>query len=460
MITLESFFEEENLRRKQIKAIKAVNEKRNIFLTGKAGTGKSHVVKAIKKYLGNKVVLTASTGVAATNIGGTTTHSFLRLGRMTVHPEIIIKELRKYKKEAFDSIKNTQVLLVDEISMFSSKELYFIDYVLRQVKSNELPFGGTQIILVGDLLQLPFVDRLDDRDVSGIPKAPIYNSDLWKSLKLTPIFLDEVIRQDDLVFLDHLEKIRYGEYSSAFMNVVNNQYCTESELKKLDLNALTLVSSNREVDLINFQNYEKLKGTEHTYKWFIKKGDEIAIRTCGTMDRVEKELKLKVGSKIILNYNVSIETGLVNGTTGKIVEIKNGYPIIEYIFRGESKRSEITPIDFQEHRFNPASQSLELELCVSQLPISLAYAVTVNRSQGLSLNSVIIDLGDYASTVPGQVYTAISRCRKMETLYFKRFPSRRINPKTNTHFAVDLKAIQFLNQIEQQCNQEDTIFNI
>jgi ATP-dependent DNA helicase PIF1 len=184
------------LNERQQKFLHLANLKKNIFLFGKAGTGKSHVIKALKEFMGSKLAITASTGVAALNIQGSTFHSFLGVGKMNAPINYTVAQMLK-NPETVDNLKRMQCLLIDEISMFSNKPFFYLDHSLRKVKNDSRICGGVQIIVVGDYMQLPYVnnEKAAHFDKSGIIQEPAYNCTVWNELKFEPVALTEIMRQ-------------------------------------------------------------------------------------------------------------------------------------------------------------------------------------------------------------------------------------------------------------------------
>jgi len=436
------------LNEEQSNVLDCVNLKRNIFLTGSAGTGKSRVVGALKELLRDNLAVTATTGVAALNIEGITFHSYTGLGLMKMPWKQTVEKLSK-NEEIKKRLLSITTLLIDEISMFSSKELVFLNHLLKSIKKTTRSFGGLQIILVGDFLQLPYVDKEDGTDHSGIEKSPLFLHNIWKELDLKVCYLSKIIRQSNQEDIKILNEIRVGEFSSKFYNsYLAPNKITSSQFNSCD-NIITITDTNQKANDINSEKYNKLKGQEYIYTWEILQGTESLVRGKyrSTFERVKDILKLKVGAEIIVDYNINQQLGLVNGTRGRVIKFTNGMPTIQYSKNSEILEHTFYPHEFKEWQWNHSTNSQECVVNVKQLPISLSYAITVNRSQGLSFTESILDLNDYSKFHKGKIYTAISRCTDLSKVYYLSFPSR-LKQSNGKYFNVDEDALSLLNSFK------------
>ncbi len=446
---LEELIRSYSLNENQSKFLHMVNQKKNVFLFGKAGTGKSHVVKALKEFMGSRLAVTASTGIAALNINGTTFHRFLGVDKMVNPIDFTIYQILK-NREMVERLNSIQCLLIDEISMFSNKPFIYLDSVLRKVRNDNRLCGGLQIILVGDYMQLPYVDNAKkiQFDKSGIIQSPAYKSEIWKELNLTPVCLNEIMRQKgDNSFINDLNYARDGFYSPSLYEKRSSKIIKPEIYNSGNFDHVIITSENAVVDKINEFKYSQIQGKEYTYLANIVKGDINQKISWGEFDRVKSEVKLKIGTQVIVEQNIDLEKGLVNGTKGVIVDFINDMPVMKY---NGNEIHVFESFDFKVKHYNDQLKKTEEVLHLKQIPLSLSYAITVNRSQGLTFDKVIINVGYEGLFHKGKIYTALSRCKSYDGLLFMNFPNRKKNDQ-GTHFAVDLEAQEFLKEQEEIC---------
>ena len=447
---LNEIISKHNLNEKQSKFLNLANQKKNIFLFGKAGTGKSHAVKALKEFMGVKLAITASTGIAALNINGVTLHSYIGVGKMLSPIDYTIKQIFK-NQELFEKIQRIQCILIDEISMFSNKPFIYLDAVLRKVKNDNRVCGGVQIIAVGDYMQLPYVDNVKQNqfDKSGIFQSPAYKSEIWQNLDFQPVCLNEIMRQKgDNTFIEDLNYARNGLYSPSLYANREKRALSQEKYDKSNLDHIIITSENATVNKINEFKYNQIGGKEFTYLAHVIKGDRNAEYACGQFERVKPEIRLKIGTQVIVEQNINIDKGLVNGTKGVIVDFNNEMPLMKY---GKDELHCFEPYDFKIRHYSESLKKNEEVLHLKQLPLSLSYAITVNRSQGLTFDNVIVNIGNEGLFHKGKIYTAISRCKSYNGLLFMNFPNRKKN-NNGYHFEIDSEAKEFLEEQEQLCN--------
>lgn len=389
----------------------------SVFLTGKAGTGKStflrHITAAIKK----KYVVLAPTGIAAVNVGGQTLHSFFKIPLKPLlpdDPDFAVTRLRarlKYSKSTINLIKELDLIIIDEISMVRADIIDFIDRVLRVYTGNmRLPFGGKQMLFVGDIFQLEPVVTANDRDVLSHAYTAFYffNARVFSEMTLVPIELNKVYRQEDSDFINLLDNIRMGRPSQADLTLLNSRY-NPLAAQEQDGHDFTMTIATRRdmVDAINDRHLQRLPAPSVIFKGIIENDfPENALPT-------DLNLELKVGAQVVFIKN-DPERRWVNGTIAVIERCQPG----EVTVRTEDgEEHDVEPERWAnvKYIYNERTHRVdEIELgAFSQYPLRLAWAMTIHKSQGLTFGRVIIDIGRGAFA-GGQTYVALSRCRSLE----------------------------------------------
>jgi len=383
---------------KQLEALEIVKSKRNLFLTGSAGTGKSFTIREIVRYLENMNInygLTALTGCAAVLINGQTIHSFLGLG-ISRDLKTIIKNLEKFKKQ-LAIIKDLQTLIIDEVSMMDNQLLELINNLLKYIKHNSIVFGGIQVILVGDFHQLPPIEN-----------DYCFTSPIWNDLGLSSIILTDIIRQkDDDDLKKILEEIRNEKLSESSLEILKSLVITDTKYKEDEIKPTRLYPINTNVDKINAYEYKKL----------LKKNDnnEILYKARTNTKEIIKDIDkydiyLTLNTQIMIIRNISFENKLVNGTRGIVIEMKEMSVIIK---DNDGRLHEIT-------YYNDMNINGKKNTGISFMPLKLAYAISIHKAQGASIDNLEIDLGEDIF-ISGQLYTALSRSTNIKNLKLINF---------------------------------------
>jgi ATP-dependent DNA helicase PIF1 len=394
------------MNEKQLEAFNIVKNKENLFLSGSAGTGKSFTIKNIVDYLEYNNInygLTALTGCAASLINGQTIHSFLLLG-IDKSLKDIYNDLSKKYIPKFKLLKSLNTLIIDEISMMSNELLELIDTLFKLIKSNNLPFGGIQVVMVGDFHQLP-----------PIKGNYCFTSPIWDALNMHNIILTDLIRQkDDLILQEILEELRIGKISDKTFETLKSLNKTKFAG---DIKPTKLFPVNANVDKINIKEFQKLvkinDGNTTTYK----ASSKYKIDNIETFD-----ICLTLNAQIMVIRNISVENHLVNGTRGIVIGLLDNCVIIKDINNNIHNINYYT--DINKNKKNN----------VSFMPLKLAYAISIHKSQGASIDCLELDLGNDIF-VSGQTYTALSRATNINNIKI-------INIEKNSFF-VNKKIIEF-----------------
>ncbi|HSW57196.1 MAG TPA: AAA family ATPase [Dehalococcoidales bacterium] len=419
------------------------NSRQSIFITGRAGTGKSTLLGYFRRNTKKKVVVLAPTGVAALNVSGQTIHSFFKF-----KPNIsldLVKKLRASDEEG-SLYQKLETLVIDEISMVRADLLDCVDKFLRlNGPHTGVPFGGIQMVFIGDLYQLPpVVTSLEKNSFSLRYETPyFYSARVFTDFKMEFLELEKIYRQHDAEFINLLNSIRNKTITEEGLQLLNSRCQPDFEPPASEL-YIQLTTTNEMAAKINALQLRKLRGKLRTF---------IGVREGDFGDEylpTQVELDVKNGAQIMMLTN-DFEGRWVNGTMGEIsgfTKDKDGSPHV-IVTLSDGDEVEVSPFTWEISRFVLEAGSLKTEIVGSftQFPFMLAWAITIHKSQGKTFNKVIIDIGR-GTFAHGQMYVALSRCTTLEGIVLKR-------PILKKHIWMDWKVVDFLTRYQYQKSERN-----
>lgn len=397
-----------SLNEEQRNGLEVMKKGFNCFLTGQAGTGKSYTLTKFVQYCiqnNIKYAITSTTGVSALLINGTTIHSWAGI-LLGMEDKFTLLERVYSRDKPYRRWLYTKVLIIDEISMMSPELLEKLDYIGKKVRKNTKPFGGIQLIFTGDMAQLPPVKS----DYS-------FKSPIWVTLIQKNIYLTQNMRQTDPIFQQVLKEVRMGKVSQKSLNILQERvgayinapegiiptklFSHRATVANINRgNLLKLVTpTNKLISYVAEDDVKKKNGGIINYKYrenYLKRADKIF--------QAEKILEICIGAQVMLLFNLDVPGGLANGSRGLVISFKNNLPIVRFMNGIE------TAIDYNTWNMKIADDVI---ITRRQIPLMLAWAVTIHKSQGSTVNCASIDLGD-TIFLYGQAYTALSRCKNLE----------------------------------------------
>jgi ATP-dependent DNA helicase PIF1 len=415
------------------------NSTSHLFITGNAGTGKSTLLEYFKENAEKKVAILAPTGVAALNVEGQTIHSFF-----LIPPNITPDKVLEHKLSAkrIKLIKSLDMIIIDEASMLRADLLDCIDVSLRHYgHDGSVPFGGIQMVFIGDLYQLPpVVAGAQEKEMfqTHYSSPYFFSAKCMEYLDIGFLELEKIYRQTDREFINLLNSVRDNSINSKGIKFLNQRYDPTVEDENL---VITLTTTNAAADEKNLRELEKLNTNQSTHNGEIE--GEFSRRSLPTL----KKLELKVGAQVMLLNNDTAKRW-VNGSIGKIIkisfdEMEEDDVLTVALNNGKTVKISKHSWNIHKYFFNEKTQKIDTEIVGSfyQFPLRLAWAVTIHKSQGKTFDKVIIDIGR-GTFAHGQIYVALSRCTSLEGITLKKRIEKR-------HIWMDYKITNFFKLMRQ-----------
>jgi len=392
-------------------ALKILKSGQNVFLTGSAGTGKTYILNEYILYLKSRKIIptvVAPTGIAASHLNGQTIHSFFSLGIRDSIDEYFISNLleKKYLQTRFKKLK---VLIIDEISMVSPNVFTAIDMILQAFKKNDEAFGGVQVILSGDFFQLPPISQSNDS------KRFAWQSPSWKALDLQTCYLEKKFRQDDNQLIFVLDEIRSGQISQKTYDILNDRHQKELDI---EFSPTKLYTHNMDVDRINNDELSRLESPSFAFN-YESEGAKSNIEKLFKSALVQEELTLKKDAVVMFIKN-NPEKYYINGTTGVVIDFSKDdkkLPIVKL------SNGYVIKVEYED--WSIENDKGKVSAKISQIPLKLAWAITIHKSQGMTLDAAQIDLSKTFEV--GQGYVALSRIKNIEGLKLMGFNEKALS---------------------------------
>ncbi|MBE0426171.1 MAG: AAA family ATPase [Nitrospirae bacterium] len=416
------------------------NTSRHVFITGKAGTGKSTLLDYFRNYTKKKLVVLAPTGVSALNVRGQTIHSFFRF-----KPNVTLKSIKKFKGRGKNIYKELDAVIIDETSMVRADLLDCIDRFLRLNTGKKKPFGGVQMIFIGDLYQLPPVVTGSEKEFFNTHyKSPFFfDAMATKDLEMEFIELEKIYRQKDEDFIATLNAIRNNSVTDEQLSILNRQCNPEFVPDPKDF-YIWLTSLNSAAEKINREHLSRIVSSLITYHGSIHgdfKQDSLPTQV---------DLQVKKGAQVMLLNNDPFSRW-VNGSIGKIVDIvkQKGEDDVIIVELVTGEVVDVLPYRWElfNYYFDKSKNSIESEVIGSftQYPLKLAWAVTIHKSQGKTFDRVVIDIGR-GTFASGQVYVGLSRCTRLDGIVLKK-------PLEKKHIFMDWRVVKFMTQFQYKLSE-------
>lgn len=416
-----------------------------VFITGKAGTGKSTLLEYFRETTKKQVVVLAPTGVAAVNIGGQTIHSFFRF-KSGITETTAKKAAGKFlKRKSGELYQKISVIVIDEVSMVRADLLDCVDQFLKIIRRRkDAPFGGVKMIFIGDLYQLPPVVTSAEREIFSLHyKSPyFFSANVFPQIQLELVELEKIYRQKDEEFIKILNSIRNNSVTPKEIETLNSRYDPSFEPKD-DL-YIYLTTINARAAEINEAKLNSIRLKTYSFQGTIH----------GDFDKsalpAELELKLKVGAQVMLLNNDSVGRW-INGTIGKVAEIEDDCIFVE-LPNGDVEDVRLNTWELFEYTLDSKTRSIKTEEvgAFTQFPLKLAWAITIHKSQGKTFDKLILDLS-HRMFATGQAYVALSRCRSMEGIVLK-------HKFQKNHVLVDWRIVNFLTRYQYQISEQNIPF--
>lgn len=432
---------QENENEEYKKILSLLKNGENVFLTGFAGTGKSYILNKLKEKFKKQLTITSTTGIAAVNVKGQTIHSWAGVGLCRNPIPRVVEKIRT-RKSQLNLILNCKILAVDEISMLNIEAFEYINEVLKQLRESSEPFGGIQVLFIGDFFQLPPVEKEDI-----LEKRYCFDSSVWKDLNLQNVVLKKNYRQSEEKFVKALANMRENclevDDIELFKARIVDSETTESDI-------LHIFSTNDEANRYNVSKFNQIEepirifeaedgvfrgknlvtdGFTESEKYIL----EVFSKNC----RAEKEIALKLGARVMLLVNLDFNRGLINGVCGVI----SGFNEKTILIKFDNGVEASIPQNTFEYYYNERVVAQRL-----QYPLRLAYGITIHKSQGMTLDKLVVDCARIFER--GQAYVAMSRVRTLDGLYLKNFEPQKV--------FVDSKVAKFYQDLKEA---EDVIIS-
>ena len=385
----------------------------NVFLTGEPGAGKTFTINTYVAYLREREIepaITASTGIAATHIGGMTIHSWSGIG---IKEMLTPYDLDKIAASEYlhRRIQKTKVLIIDEISMLRADTLDMVDMVCREIKQNGEPFGGIQVVLVGDFFQLPPIQKRQvEQKQMGLLEEKVnhfaYESNAWARLRPVICYITEQHRQDDAIFLALLKALRSDSIEEVHLEQIKSRFMDHEDFPEEIKNITKLFSHNQDVDRFNDQELFKIK--EEDRKFTMDSEGSLSLVTALKKGCLSPETLILKKDAVVMCTKNNQKEHFVNGTLGTVIDFEeySGNPIIK---TRSGRNIIIEPMDWS------VEENGKIKASITQIPLRLAWAITVHKSQGMSMDAAVMDLSSVFEY--GQGYVALSRVKRLDGLY-------------------------------------------